>query len=142
MFQSRLFRIHRFSTPSLKHSLLIQQSQTDCFRIGSGLSKFINIISLHLIVGANCGGNMSPYPKSKFLALILCLLAAPLSLSAQSTSGSIAGTVQDKNGAAISSARVVVTDQSRQVSLTTTTDGEGRFAFAQLQPGRYDVKVD
>jgi hypothetical protein len=86
---------------------------------------------------------MIPYPKSKFLlALILCLLAAPLSLSAQSTSGSMSGSIQDKNGAAISNARVVVTDQSRQVSFTTTTDGEGRFAFAQLQPARYNVKVE
>ncbi|MBO0860430.1 MAG: TonB-dependent receptor [Chloracidobacterium sp.] len=85
---------------------------------------------------------MSHNQTSKFLFIILCLLATPLSLSAQSTSGSIAGVVQDKNGAAISGAGVVVTDQSRQASFTTKTDGEGRFAFAQLQPGRYNIKVE
>jgi len=85
---------------------------------------------------------MSPNTKSRLLILILCLLAAPLSLRAQSTSGSMSGTVQDKNGAAISNARVVVTDQSRQTSFATTTDGEGRFTFAQLQPSRYNIKVE
>src|SRR5882672_2363717 len=97
---------------------------------------------LPLVVRFNCGGNMSPNTKSRLLILILCLLAAPLSLRAQSTSGSMSGTVQDKNGAAISNARVVVTDQSRQTSFATTTDGEGRFTFAQLQPSRYNIKVE
>src|SRR5262249_25858807 len=89
-----------------------------------------------------CGGIMSLFTKSRFVVFILCLLAATVSLSAQSTSGSMSGTVQDKNGAAISNASVVVTDQSRQISFTTTTDSEGRFAFAQLQPGRYNIKVE
>jgi hypothetical protein len=85
---------------------------------------------------------MIPHPKSKFVILMLSFLAATLSLRAQSTSGSMSGTVQDKNGATIPNARVVVTDQSRQISFTATTDSEGRFAFAQLQPGRYNIKVE
>jgi len=51
-----------------------------------------------------------PFLKSKLVGLIFCLLALPLQLNAQSTSGSMTGTVQDKNGAAIVSAKVVVTD--------------------------------
>jgi carboxypeptidase family protein/TonB-dependent receptor-like protein len=85
---------------------------------------------------------MIPYPKSKLVILILCLLVAPVSLRAQTTSGSITGTVQDKNGGTISNARVVVTDQSRQISFTATTDSAGRFAFAQLQPARYNITVE
>src|SRR5262249_52894235 len=85
---------------------------------------------------------MSPYPKSKLVFLILCLLAAPLYLSAQTTSGSMSGTVQDKNGAAIANARVVATDRSRQVSFTASTDSEGRFVFAQLLPARYNISVE
>src|SRR5262245_44313364 len=82
-----------------------------------------------------------PFPRSNFAIFILCLLAMSLPLYAQSTSGSMTGAVQDKNGAAIANARVVVTDQSRKVSLTATTDSEGRFVFAQLQPGRYNLEV-
>jgi len=81
------------------------------------------------------------FPKSNFTILIFCLLAISLPLMAQSTSGSMAGAVQDKNGAAIANARVVVTDQSRKASFTATTDSEGRFVFAQLQPGRYNIEV-
>jgi hypothetical protein len=85
---------------------------------------------------------MIPYPKSKFVILMLSLLAATLSLRAQSTSGSMSGTVQDKNGATIPNAKVVATDQSRRLSFTATTDSDGRFTFAQLQPSRYDIKVE
>src|SRR5262245_15710783 len=82
-----------------------------------------------------------PFPRSNFAIFILCLLAMSLPLYAQSTSGSMTGAVQDKNGAAIANAKVVVTDQSRKVSFTATTDSEGRFVFAQLQPGRYNLEV-
>jgi hypothetical protein len=85
---------------------------------------------------------MSLFTKSRIVVSVLCLLAATLSLNAQSTSGSLSGTVQDKNGAALPGAKVVVTDQSRQISLTTTTDSGGRFTFAQLLPARYNITVE
>ncbi|HKX31327.1 MAG TPA: TonB-dependent receptor [Blastocatellia bacterium] len=80
--------------------------------------------------------------KSKLAGLALYLLAGPLLLNAQSTSGSMTGTVLDKNGAAIINAKVGLTDQRKQLTLTATTDQEGRFAYTQLQPGEYTVKVE
>ncbi len=83
-----------------------------------------------------------PFPKGNVIVLVLCLLAVTLNLSAQSTSGSMSGTILDNSGAAIANARVVVTDQSKKVSFSAVTDGEGRFAFTLLQPGRYNVTVE
>jgi hypothetical protein len=83
-----------------------------------------------------------PFSRRELIALILCLLVLPLQLSAQSTSGSMSGTVLDKSGAAIANAKVVVTDQSKKVSFTAVTDSEGRFAFTLLQPGRYALTVE
>jgi carboxypeptidase family protein len=85
---------------------------------------------------------MSSQLKSKLIVIILCLLVAPLGSSAQSTSGSISGTVLDKDGAAITNAKVVVKDQSKQVNFTAVSDKEGRFTFTQMQPGRYNLTVE
>jgi hypothetical protein len=61
---------------------------------------------------------------------------------AQTTSGSIAGTVIDPNQAAIMGATVTVTDAAKAFSLTATTDKEGRFVFPQLRPSTYTVVVE
>ena len=68
----------------------------------------------------------------RLVAAVLFLLAASWPTVAQTTSGSIAGSVQDPQGAAIVNAAVTATDQAKQVSFATSTDAEGRFAFAQL----------
>ena len=68
-------------------------------------------------------------------------MALGLTALAQSTSGSIAGSILDKQGAAVANATVTAIDQSKKVSFTATTDSEGRFTFAQLQPGRYSLTV-
>src|SRR5215813_5209972 len=74
-------------------------------------------------------------------ALLSLAMALSLSAFAQSTSGSIAGSVLDKQGSAVSNATVIAIDQSKRVSFTASTDSEGRFTFAQLQPGRYTLTV-
>lgn len=61
---------------------------------------------------------------------------------AQTTSGSIAGSVTDPNRAAISGATVKVSDTAKGFTLTTTTDNEGRFVFPTVPPGAYTLLVE
>ena len=76
---------------------------------------------------------------SCFLILVLLL---PSFGVAQTTSGSISGSVIDQQQAAITSATVTVADETKGFSLTATTDKEGRFVFPQVPPGTYTLSVD
>jgi len=77
------------------------------------------------------------------LALIplLCLSIA-LPIAAQSTSASMSGNVQDKQGAAIANATVTIVEQDKEAKYTAQTDSQGRFVFPQLPPGRYTVSIE
>jgi len=56
-------------------------------------------------------------------------------------SGSIAGTVKDKNQAAISNANVTIVKKSTGISRTTTTNENGEYRVDLLPAGRYDISV-
>ncbi len=57
----------------------------------------------------------------------------------QASTGQIAGTVTDVNGAVIPNATVTVTSQATNQSQTTTTADTGSYRFVTLQPGIYNV---
>jgi hypothetical protein len=79
----------------------------------------------------------------KMLALIpLLCLAVALPIAAQSTSGSMSGNVQDKQGAAIANATVTLVDQDKETKYTSQTDSQGRFVFPQLPPGLYTLTIE
>ncbi len=78
----------------------------------------------------------------KIIGLILFWAVSSLPLCAQTTSGSIAGSVQDSQGAAIPGAKVTATSVEKTTSVTATTDNTGRFVFAQLLPGHYTITVE
>ncbi len=61
---------------------------------------------------------------------------------AQTSSGSLTGTVIDGQGAAIPSATVTVTDLAKKTSFRIVTENSGRFAFPTLAPSTYDVTVE
>jgi hypothetical protein len=69
-------------------------------------------------------------------------LALATAANAQTTSGSIAGTVTDPNQAAIASATVKITDESKSFTISATTDGGGRFVFPQVPPGTYKMSIE
>src|SRR4030095_11848036 len=74
------------------------------------------------------------------VASILCLSA--IAVMAQATTGSLRGTVTDANGGVVSGATVTVKSQSTGGTNSATTNSEGTFDAAFLQPGKYDVTVE
>ncbi len=74
--------------------------------------------------------------------VLAVLLATALSVAAQTTSGSLSGTVTDAQGAAIMGAKVLITSTNRAETRTTQTGQDGRFVFPQLQPDTYKVHVE
>jgi hypothetical protein len=61
---------------------------------------------------------------------------------AQSTSGSISGTVKDRTGAPIPGAAVIVTDPATNVRQSAMTKEDGVFVAPQLPPGNYMITVE
>jgi hypothetical protein len=57
------------------------------------------------------------------------------------TTGRIAGTVKDQNGAVIPGAEVTVISKATGDKRSVTTDSEGNYAVPLLPPGTYQVKV-
>jgi hypothetical protein len=73
---------------------------------------------------------------------ILALMVFNVIASGQSITGSISGTVMDSSGGVIPTAAVTLTSDKFNQARSVTTNGEGRFNFAALQPGTYSIKVE
>lgn len=73
----------------------------------------------------------------------ICLLIGLTSVvRAQVTSGTISGTVADPSAAVVQGAKVTATNLATNSTRTTTSDGDGHFAFTLMPPGRYRVEVN
>jgi hypothetical protein len=73
--------------------------------------------------------------------VLLCLLGTALSAHAQTTLGSIAGTLRDAQGAAVPGATVELSSPRRGETQTTTSNEAGDFVFLNLFPDTYRLKV-
>lgn len=71
---------------------------------------------------------------------VVCLLA-PSMAPAQSTFGTVLGTVRDASGAAVASAAVKVTNLNENTQRETITDNAGGYEVRNLKPGAYEVTV-
>ena len=60
----------------------------------------------------------------------------------QSSTTSLRGTVTDASGAAISKAKVTLSNPERSLERTTTTGDAGGYEFLQLTPGTYRLTVE
>jgi hypothetical protein len=74
------------------------------------------------------------------LLLVCCLVALAASrLAAQSTFGTILGTVHDSSGALVPGAQVTLLNTGTTATRTMTTDANGNYAFKNIDVGRYSL---
>src|SRR3989454_3672791 len=79
-------------------------------------------------------------PALVCLAFLLILCTTPASAQTAS-SGSLSGLVSDPTGAAVSGADVTLTDVATKSSQTATTNEAGRYHFASVPVGAYDITI-
>jgi len=75
------------------------------------------------------------------LAVSVCLLI-PALLPAQSTGGRILGRVTDPTNAVLAEVKVTLVNEATGVSTTTSTNGNGDYAFPQVAVGTYRMEFD
>jgi hypothetical protein len=76
------------------------------------------------------------------LGLAFCLIASFSPLRAQTTAGSIVGTVTDPSGAVIAGAVVTITNMGTNIGVKTKTDAAGEYVVTPLEVGKYSVSVE
>jgi len=76
------------------------------------------------------------------LLVFCCLVPFSAPVAAQSTFGSISGTVTDASGGAMPDAAVALTSSATGAKQTLTTGPDGLYSFVDLIPGSYVLEVE
>ena len=79
--------------------------------------------------------------KIKTLMLVAMMLGLALAAQAQTSRGTVSGTVTDANGSVISGATVTLTSTETTQSRTATTNDEGFYRFDAVDLGTYSMTV-
>jgi hypothetical protein len=74
-------------------------------------------------------------------AVVFVIASWPNRAGAQTTTGSIYGTVTDSSGAVVPNAPITVTNTDTAQSLTVTSSNSGDYIFQSLAPGNYRVEA-
>lgn len=73
------------------------------------------------------------------VATAMCVL--PAALFGQAVNGSIVGTITDSTGAVVPESQVTITDVSKNISRSATTDSSGYYSFPDVSPGVYKLSA-
>jgi outer membrane receptor protein involved in Fe transport len=76
------------------------------------------------------------------MVVVLSLFVFPKESFGQAVFGSISGVVTDSSGAAVSGAKVTVTETGKGVVYTTTTNSSGNYTQSHLIVGQYEVRIE
>src|SRR6266446_5674159 len=74
--------------------------------------------------------------------LVACMVMLSRPVSAQSTYGTVTGSVTDSSGGAVAEAQVTLTNLGTSEKRTQTTGADGLYSFVNLNPSRYKVEVE
>ena len=78
----------------------------------------------------------------RYLVLSIAVLVSAFPANAQTTTGSIIGTVVDPTRAVVANAAVTVTNVDTGIVTKTVTDSSGNYVVTPLPVGRYSVTVE
>ena len=70
------------------------------------------------------------------------LIAVPATLFGQAYFGTVSGELTDASGAVVQGAKVVLTDQQKGYTFSTTSDTRGRYLFRSVAPGVYRASAE
>src|SRR5438034_9463677 len=73
--------------------------------------------------------------------LVLALIALAVAMRAQTSRGTVTGTVLDPSGAMVAGARVTMTGVETGIRLSTTGNETGVYRFDAIDLGFYDLTV-
>lgn len=77
----------------------------------------------------------------KFLVITLTIFLSLLSINAQTSRGTVSGTIKDPNGAVIPGATVILTNTSTAVERSAETNSEGFYRFDAVDLGNYSIRI-
>src|SRR6266852_186967 len=86
--------------------------------------------------------NLFLYVKRSFLAGLLVLLLGAVGAWAQTGTTSLHGVVTDQSGAAVSGAKITLSNQQQGLHRETSSGGTGEYDFLALPPGPYSLTVE
>src|SRR6267142_4769334 len=79
--------------------------------------------------------------KIKSLMFVALMLGLAVAAQAQTSRGTVTGTVTDTNGSVISGATVTLTNMETTVSRATTTADAGFYRFDAVDLGNYSLSI-
>src|SRR3984957_3177034 len=92
------------------------------------------------------GGSMCVFARKSlacfcFLLVLICVLAPVRARGQAISTGTIQGAVTDPAGASVAGATVTLTEAATNTSRSDTTNDSGRYIFANVEPGIYDLAI-
>ncbi len=84
----------------------------------------------------------SAYRIPQLAVLLLVAAAFAIPARAQTTGGVISGTIVDAQGGVLPGVTVTVRNVESGANRTSVTEADGRYRFAGLPPGRYELKAE
>ncbi len=80
--------------------------------------------------------------STKIMLVCLAVFMAQVAVQAQTTTGSLSGTVIDQKESVVPGATVTLTNNATGAERTAETSSNGTFDFQALQPGTYIATVE
>jgi hypothetical protein len=89
------------------------------------------------------GSTRVPWTAALFLAIFSCLILTPRTAVGQGiTTGSMAGTIEDQQGAVVPQATVMAVQTGTNATFKTASSNDGSFSFHDLPIGDYTLTVE
>ena len=75
-------------------------------------------------------------------SLLFVVMCFAIPVSAQENTGRLTGVAKDSTGAVMKGIRITVENSGKSLSLTTVSDGQGRYEFSSIPAGTYRIRTE